>query len=327
MRMQTDRESKRMRLDGWGLHEDPTANAQSIGDENGAHNGKLVKDEEVDWGKKRNEQSRFRFSASEWFQHYYMDATAVFMLIAFVLRPLVALMHQHLEVAGDGFETRQSMQEAFSYMVDGADAGEVKDRAHRHGLMAYLNVFEERCQRPASDLMQEAHHWIILPAHSRTRACIMLSNICSLCHDLMVHHRSYPWKMFGLLVDSSLEQEIMLDCKHMMEPWSRELVVKCHCEGPRLNDPTAFSIIASVEREIRHQTAQIEARHASIRRRLVGLSVQTHTALFAHLSAGRLTQEVRRMSKHVRPGQQPPSLHKDRNSRRVKDQPQPQKRQ
>ena len=130
--------------------------------------------------------------------------------------------------------------------------------------MAYLNVFEERCQRSALDMMQDAHHWIILPPHSRTaafatRACIMLSSICSLCHDLMVHHRSYPWKMFGLLVDSSLEQEIMLDCKHMMDLWSRELVAKCHREGLRLNDPTARSIIASVEREIHRETAQIEA--------------------------------------------------------------------
>ena len=32
------------------------------------------------------------------------------------------------------------------------------------------------------------------------------------------------------------------------------------------------------------------------------------------------------MSKHVRPGQKPPSLHKERNSRHVKEQPQPQKR-
>ena len=61
--------------------------------------------------------------------------------------------------------------------------------------------------------------------------------------------------MFGLLVDSSLEQEIMLDCKHMMDPWSRKLVAKCHREGLRLNDPTARSIIASVEREIRRETA------------------------------------------------------------------------
>ena len=90
---------------------------------------------------------------------------------------------------------------------------------------------------------------------------------------------------------------------------------------------TSLSIIASVEREIRSKTTQIEARHASIRRGLVGLSVQTHTALSAHLSAGRLTQEVRRMSKHVRPGQKPPSLHEDRNRRPVKEQPQPQKRQ
>ena len=45
------------------------------------------------------------------FGHNYMDATALFMLIAFVLRPLVVLMQLHLEVAGDGFETRQSMRE------------------------------------------------------------------------------------------------------------------------------------------------------------------------------------------------------------------------
>ena len=40
-----------MRFDGWGLHEDPTANAESSGDETGAHDGKLGKDEEVDWKK------------------------------------------------------------------------------------------------------------------------------------------------------------------------------------------------------------------------------------------------------------------------------------
>ena len=49
---------------------------------------------------------------------------------------------KHLEVAGVGFQTRQSMQEAFSYMVDGADAGEGKERVHRHDLMAYLILFE-----------------------------------------------------------------------------------------------------------------------------------------------------------------------------------------
>ena len=94
-----------------------------------------------------------------------MDATAVFMLIAFVLRPLVVLRQQHLEVAGDGFKTHQSMHEAFRYMVDGGDAGEGKERVHRHGLMAHLKVFEERCQISALDMMQKAHHWIILPPH------------------------------------------------------------------------------------------------------------------------------------------------------------------
>ena len=98
------------------------------------------------------------------------------------------------------------------------------ERVRRPGLMAYLNVFEERCQRSALDMMQEAHHWIILPALEDSSLCNaglhLLSSICSLCHDLMVYHGSYPWKMFGLLVDSSLEQEIMFDCKHM-EPRAR----------------------------------------------------------------------------------------------------------
>ena len=110
-----------------------------------------------------------------------MDAIALFMLIAFVLRLLVVLMQQHLEVAGDGFDTHQAMREAFSYMVDGADAGEGKGASAPSwldGLMACLNVFEERCERSALDMMQEAHRWIVLPPHSRTaafatRACIM----------------------------------------------------------------------------------------------------------------------------------------------------------
>ena len=110
-----------------------------------------------------------------------MDAAAVRMLIAFVLRLLVVLMQQHLEVAGDGSETCLSMREAFSYMVDGADAGEGEGASAQSwldGLMSCLNVFEERCQRSALDVMQEAHRWIVLPHHSRkaafaTRACIM----------------------------------------------------------------------------------------------------------------------------------------------------------
>ena len=53
MRMQTDRESKRVRLDGWSLHEDPTANAESSGDETGAHDGRRG----GGLGKKRKEQS------------------------------------------------------------------------------------------------------------------------------------------------------------------------------------------------------------------------------------------------------------------------------
>ena len=115
-----------------------------------------------------------------------MDATAVFTLIAFVFWPLVVVMQQHLEVAGDGFEARQSMHEAFSYMVDGADAGEVKERVHHHGLMTYLNVFEEKCLLGPD---ARGAHCSILPFHSRTavcatRACIMWSSICSLCLDL-----------------------------------------------------------------------------------------------------------------------------------------------
>ena len=117
--------------------------------------------------------------------------------------------------------------------------------------------------------------------------------------------------MFGLLIRQQYGTENHARLQIHDGPGSREVVAKCHGEGLRLNDTTAFSIIASVERELRRETTQIEARHGSIKRELVGLSVQTHTAFFAHLSAGQLTQEVRRMSKHVRPRQKPPSLQRE----------------
>ena len=158
MRMQTDRESKRMRLDGWSLHEDPTANAESSGDEKGAHDGKPGKDEVV----RRKEQFRFRFSASECFSTQLHGC------------------HCGLHVDRICFPAVQAMVSK--------PASPCKKRVHRHGLMAYLNVSEERCQRSAMDMMQEAHHWIILPPHSRTAAFV--TRACIMLHDLMAHHRS-----------------------------------------------------------------------------------------------------------------------------------------
>ena len=54
---------------------------------------------------------------------------------------------------------------------------------------------------------------------------------------------------------------------------------------------------------------------------VVGWSVQTHTALFAHLSAG--FDSGGQMSKHVRPGQKPP-CRKRENCRPAQEQLQPQ---
>ena len=107
----------------------------------------------------------------------------------------------------------------------------------------------------------------------------------------------------------------MLDCKHIVDPWSLELVAK-NLGGLTANVPV-----------IEPQPLTVALATRCDQEGVGGLSVQTHTVSFAHLSAGRLTQEVRRMSKHVRPRQNPPSLHKDRNSRPAKEQPQPQERQ
>ena len=52
---------------------------------NGAHGGKPGKDEEVNWENRKKEQSPVPIHiARECFRHYYVDAGAIFMLIAFV---------------------------------------------------------------------------------------------------------------------------------------------------------------------------------------------------------------------------------------------------
>ena len=68
-------------------------------------------------------------------------------------------------------------------------------------------------------------------------------------------------------------------------------------DGAGLMSLPCLAEIAIVSLTVRRETAQIESRHASIRRSLIGLSVQTHQAMFPHVSALRTTQEVRKLSK------------------------------
>ena len=92
-------------------------------------------------------------------------------------------------------------------MIDGAEAGEAKERV---GLLECVlgKISALSFGRDARGASLD-----ILPHHSRTaacamRACIVLSGICCLCHDVLVIPRCYPLKLFGLLVDSRLEEEI-----------------------------------------------------------------------------------------------------------------------
>ena len=92
MRMQTHRESTRVRLDGWSLHEDPAANAESSGDEIGALDCKLGEDAFLYWKKRRRNSVGSASVPVSGHDTVTWFATAVFMLIAFALRALVVMM-------------------------------------------------------------------------------------------------------------------------------------------------------------------------------------------------------------------------------------------
>jgi len=255
----------------------------------------------ADFDQKRKEQARFKASAGRWLASHHHDALGVFEIIATVVMPLAALMFSLLESAGQaGFA--KVMSQYCSSVADPGEAGDAGQLRLNHGLLAFRNVFEQACLDDVVSLMREPARWTILPLDCRigafqARACLMIASLGCQLHQHMVAHKSYPWKLFGLLGDPSIEQQILQDCELLRDEWSAALIKHYTADGAGgLTSPACLAEIALIEAQVRRETAQIESKHAAIRRSLVGMPVQAHCWAFSGLVFPRSGGEAENLS-------------------------------
>ena len=277
---------------GAGAHADPNGN---------------VSDAKAHVQAQREELARNKRSASQWLADHHHDAMGIFFVIARVVQPLATWMQDLLKVAGDDGELAAQLKHAEALRRAEAEGHGALDPPMHHGLRAFRNEFEGQCLKRSCELMQSEALWQPLPTVCRvgafqTRSLLMLSSLACQVHRVMVEHEGFPWKIFGLLVDDRMEADIRTAPRCLLDEWSYSLVSLYTAEGEDgLLGPSCRAELLLAESELKRETAPIESKHASIRRSLVGLSVQTHAALFPRVSAAKVTQELRKLSKMVRP--------------------------
>lgn len=258
---------------------------------------------EPDLDQRRKEHAQYKLSAHTWLNLHQHDSLGTFVLIAQVLQPLSNLMFNLLRAAGEEWQAADlaaGSKKPDTTADNPSDDG--RCGAH-HGLLAFRNVFEQECMDDVVNLMLDPDRWATLPlqchvvAFQATAACMLSSVGCQL-HVLMNEHLGYPWKLFGLLEGRGMEQEVLRDPACLRDEWSESIFSTYAGDGAvGLTSGDCLAELSFVERHMCRETAQIESKHASIRRSLVGLSVQTHCLLFPLVSAFRTTQEFRKLRK------------------------------
>ncbi|CAK0794624.1 unnamed protein product, partial [Prorocentrum cordatum] len=249
---------------------------------------------------RRKEDSIHRWWGARWL--HQGDVGARLMVIRVVLRPLVQMMSSYLGQAGIKHDCEME------YRKLQAAAGSGPDATNKLFPMvaACRRVFEGEFRQYLKGAILTPSPWVtIVPGlrtHAlRTTAFLMLSDIGCLCHEMSVLHTMYPFKMFRLL-DGDSAADIESDCEDMKDGWSKELIEKYAKTEQGLLHPDLIAELTHVAANVQRETCSIESSHASIRRSLAALSVQTHPMHIRRLSALRTCQRFRTRVHRLRSG-------------------------
>lgn len=212
------------------------------------------------------------------------DGLAKLTILTGVIACQQRLMQQYLEAAGASWEKHEDAKAAF------ADSLGMQSGREYRVLLACRGVYEQEFIAGLGSILVDDTMQKSLDESQHTASmcslCFRLvSCAAGLCHELLIaRRRRYPFRLFaaaaslGDLTLEGLEEE--RPC--LMDPWSR--AVLAHYKG-RLGSDEARADVLSTASQVCVDTAQIEARHSGIRRRVVKASVQTHVQQVQHASA------------------------------------------
>ena len=124
----------------------------------------------------------------------------------------------------------------------------------------------------------DGKHWKYLPAHERTVGVFkILSRMCCAAQEhLFLPHEQFPTKLILLLEDTDLGDLFVKTWKTKkctLDVFSAAYIAKYKVAG--FDDPEAKIVLQQVAQSMRVDIADIQSRHASVRRMLKSV-VQTH---------------------------------------------------
>jgi hypothetical protein len=246
----------------------------------------------------RLEQSQHCKSAQHWLNRE--DPLGALLVARAVLEPHREYMEELIEAAGDDWQ----MKSNFSGVFSGLDAPVADPRT----VIAFRCVFESKPIASLIELMN-ASAWISIPARCkkqslRTRLFCMLSCSLAALEEECDRNRRFPMRMFSILHDRANLDEIARMPVCCLDQWSQKLLVSW--QGWSVDDIAAD--LETLSRVVKLDTVQIEALHASLRRVLVALSVQTHTRSVECMAEHIVNQRARNLRTTLRPSAENPAI-------------------
>ena len=214
-------------------------------------------------------------------------------LIRQAMEPLRVLLTSQLDMAADVWEVREQSKVAKAMKAGQPTEG---SRKYRLSIAADLEL-EGRCYQQLSIAFNEERLWRILPEccytfEFRALTFRVLSRIgCLVEYYLRSRHREWPFAIFRLLRAPAAAPEVLAQkpCPVRMDAWSASMLR----EHPTLSGPTFAAKLTLIATMAFTDISRIEARHAALRRHLVGKSVQCPTLSVANLGSLWVTQQVR----------------------------------
>lgn len=200
-----------------------------------------------------------------------------------VMEPLRQLLRTQLTIAGDAWENEQRRKVLSSSVESPNPFGQ---RDYRLGLAAEMNAERSFFQRLRA-LFQENVFWEMIPVgcHTtafRSLAFRLLSRAGCAVHELFVRpHKRLPFQVFRLLKEPELAAELVKTPPCMVDEWTKKLLQ----QHPDLSGTEFLQKLSLVALMAWKDIAQVEARHASVRRILAAASLQTRRQALKDLSA------------------------------------------
>ena len=235
------------------------------------------------------QHSQDRRQAATWLK---TDPLAHLILMRLTMEPLRLLLQAQLAVVSEEWELEQRVA---SLASTASTSGSGAPRAHMITEAAFGRL-EARYFERLEELWRSSRSWSVVPTHHltveyRALAFRVLSRQGALVHQLIGHvHQQFPFALFKLLERPDLADELRSVPPCRKDAWtiSMEETFPDHTD-------VAFHQTLKLHAELQNTNiANIEARHASIRRQLTARSVQTWALKMTTASAEWVFQNIRR---------------------------------